>query len=118
MLLQWLDRDAELAVDAEKAGNEARFINDFRGVGDQPNSEFRETWDPRRGERCMAVFVLPSSKKQAAGGIKKGDEILVSYGKGFWSKRKHEGLSNGVLDGPSEPYIRNVSPDSEPIGFS
>ncbi|KAI4862524.1 hypothetical protein F4820DRAFT_430399 [Hypoxylon rubiginosum] len=94
----WLDRDAGLAVDAEKAGNEARFVNDFRGVATRPNCEFRECWDLRRGERCMAVFVLPAGKngiKKAVVGIGKGEELLVSYGKGFWGKRRHEGEGEG-----------------------
>jgi hypothetical protein len=88
----WLDRESGVAVDAEKAGNEARFVNDYRGVKERPNAEFREVWDPRRGERCMAVFVLPAGKDARKGdvGIRKGEEILVSYGKGFWGKRKEE----------------------------
>jgi SET domain-containing protein len=88
----WLDKDATVAVDAEKRGNEARFINDFRGVKDRPNAEFREVWSARHRERCMAVFVLSEGKKskaktKASAGIVKGDEILVSYGKGFWAHR-------------------------------
>lgn len=99
----WLDRDGALAVDAERAGNEARFVNDFRGVAARPNCEFRECWDLRRGEKCMAVFVLPAGKnagKKAAAGVAKGEEILVSYGKGFWSKRRDEleGEGDGVVD--------------------
>ncbi|KAI1766982.1 hypothetical protein GGR53DRAFT_484449 [Hypoxylon sp. FL1150] len=89
----WLDRDVDLAVDAEKAGNEARFINDFRGIAARPNCEFRECWDSRRGERCMAVFVLPASKnanKNVVAGVGKAEELLVSYGKGFWGKRRDE----------------------------
>ncbi|KAK6065207.1 SET domain-containing protein [Seiridium cupressi] len=92
----WLDREAEVAVDADKAGNEARFVNDYRGVRDRPNAEFRECWDPRIGQRCMGVFVLPAGKNAAKGkgkgdgGIAKGEEICVSYGKGFWGKRKAE----------------------------
>jgi len=93
----WLDREAEVAVDADKAGNEARFVNDYRGVRDKPNAEFREVWDPRLGQKGMAVFVLPTGKSAAAkgkgkgeGGIAKGEEICVSYGKGFWGKRKAE----------------------------
>ncbi|KAI0446285.1 hypothetical protein F4803DRAFT_568304 [Xylaria telfairii] len=90
----WLNREAGVAVDAEKAGNEARFVNDYRGVRDRPNAEFRQCWDVRSGQQCMAVFVLPAGKntpaKTGAGGIAKGTEILVSYGKGFWSKRKEE----------------------------
>ncbi|KAI1476203.1 hypothetical protein F4774DRAFT_255913 [Daldinia eschscholtzii] len=89
----WLDRDAALAVDAASAGNEARFVNDYRGIAARPNCEFRECWDLRRGEKCMAVFVLPAGKnagKKASAGIAKGEELLVSYGKGFWSKRRDE----------------------------
>ncbi|KAI0594906.1 hypothetical protein F4775DRAFT_410515 [Biscogniauxia sp. FL1348] len=96
----WLDRDAGVAVDAARAGNEARFVNDYRGVRGRPNAEFRECWDARTGERCMGVFVLLAGKKKnkkekagaAAGGegIAKGEEILVSYGKGFWGKRRDE----------------------------
>ncbi|KAI1208588.1 uncharacterized protein F4807DRAFT_430227 [Annulohypoxylon truncatum] len=101
----WLDRDGALAVDAEKAGNEARFVNDYRGISARPNSEFKECWDSRRGERCMAVFVLPAGKnagknagKKVGAGIGKGEEILVSYGKGFWSKRRDEHQDNGALE--------------------
>ncbi|KAI1079872.1 hypothetical protein F5B20DRAFT_142188 [Whalleya microplaca] len=95
----WLDREAGVAVDAARAGNEARFVNDYRGVRERPNAEFRECWDVRRGgEKGMAVFVLPAGKNGARGrgkggaGIAKGEEILVSYGKGFWGKRRDEGL--------------------------
>ncbi len=93
----WLDREANIAVDAEKAGNEARFVNDYRGTSGRPNAEFKECWDMRRGEKIMGVFALPAGKtnvgkkkKKSGGGIRKGDEILVSYGKGFWEQRKHE----------------------------
>ncbi|KAI7917187.1 hypothetical protein M9X92_007509 [Pyricularia oryzae] len=126
----WLSRDADVAVDAARCGNEARFVNDYRGVpgASRANSEFREVWDPRwryraaaaaagdgargqpvmaaqAGEWGMALFVLPVGKKTLArrqqqqqggsgkrsvGGIEKGEEILVSYGKGFWEKRKEE----------------------------
>jgi xeroderma pigmentosum group C-complementing protein len=98
----WLCRAADVAVDAARAGNEARFINDYRGVSGRksqgPNAEFREVWDGRpgsvaNGERGIAVFVRPATKKQklagkgSDAGIRKGEEILVSYGKGFWSGR-------------------------------
>ncbi|KLU92172.1 hypothetical protein MAPG_11118 [Magnaporthiopsis poae ATCC 64411] len=144
----WLSRDADVAVDAARCGNEARFVNDYRGVpgAERANAEFREVWDPRpqprprpgscgppggcgaaanespsvhaTGEWTMAVFVLPVGKKALAkqqqkqqqqkrgqrlgvvagggrrerplGGINEGEEILVSYGKGFWEKRKQE----------------------------
>jgi hypothetical protein len=82
----WLDRDAAIAVDAARSGNEARFINDYRGIRDGPNAEFKEVWSVRHQQRCMAVFVLPAGKK-GKWSIPKGGEILVSYGKGFWGHR-------------------------------
>lgn len=114
----WLDRDAGIAVDAAGAGNEARFVNDYRGVRPRPNAEFRECWDPRVGERCMAVFVLPAGKRAAAAaakggkkgaaaaaavaGIAKGEEICVSYGKGFWGRRQAEEEEEGEWQGEGE----------------
>ena len=97
----WLDRAADVAVDAARAGNEARFINDYRGVPGlaqrRPNAEFRVVWDSQRGEKVMAVFVLPAGKKAVGKaltvGVSKGQEILVSYGKGFWQERS-EGLES------------------------
>lgn len=87
-----LDRDADLAVDASEQGNEARFVNDYRGVPGvgRPNAEFKEGWDgrPGRGERGMGVWVLPTGKAGKGRGIKRGEEILVSYGRGFWGARK------------------------------
>lgn len=110
-----------LGIDAECRGNEARFINDYRGVGAAPNAEFREIWvsgrnvvndakigksstqglratraDIQRGERGTGVFVLGAGKGKARKevktgrirGIKKGEEILVSYGRGFWGARQ------------------------------
>jgi hypothetical protein len=58
------------------------------GVADRPNAGFREVWDERRGERGMGVCVLPEGKSGKGRGIKKGEEILVSYGRGFWGARK------------------------------
>lgn len=89
----WLDREGGVAVDASKMGNEARFVNDYRGVpgAARPNAEFCEVWDVGRGEKGMAVFVLPAAKKDRANkgsGIAKGHEILISYGKGFWGQRQ------------------------------
>jgi len=97
-----LDRDLGIGVDASKMGNEARFINDFRGVADDPNAEFREVWvDSSSGhlEKMMAVFVLPAGRSgKRAKGIGKGEEILVSYGKGFWAERQSQQTENTSQD--------------------
>ena len=83
-----LDREHGIGIDADKMGNEARFINDYRGIGPKPNAEFREIWDVKTGERGMGVWVLPEGKSGKGKGIRKGEEVLVSYGRGFWGARK------------------------------
>ena len=95
-----LDRDLGLAVDAANMGNEARFINDYRGIADRPNAEFRDVIIKVKGgkkERGVGVFVKAAKKdkkgktrKDSEVGIMKGTEILVSYGRGFWSARRTE----------------------------
>ncbi|PQK17390.1 hypothetical protein BB8028_0007g05850 [Beauveria bassiana] len=96
----WLDREADVAVDAAACGNEARFVNDYRGVGPaRPNAEFRPAFCERWGEVCVGVWVMAAAAggkgkgqggKGGKGGIRKGEEILVSYGKGFWEERRRE----------------------------
>ncbi len=83
-----LDRELGIGIDADKKGNEARFINDYRGVKDRSNAEFKEIWDGRKGERGMGVWVLSEGRSGKQKGIRKGEEILVSYGRGFWGARK------------------------------
>jgi hypothetical protein len=40
----------------------------------------------------MADWVLAEGRSgKGRGGVKKGDEILVSYGRGFWGARKTDG---------------------------
>lgn len=106
------------------AGNEARFMNDYRGIASGPNAEFRECWVQMHGEseaaavagresvaseedngkeratksrerarqrweRRMGVFVLGAGKAgKRKEGIKKGEEVLVNYGRTFWRERK------------------------------
>lgn len=86
-----LDRELGIGVDATKSGNEARFINDYRGVAEAPNAEFRDCWvkTSQGPQKRVAVFVLSAGKsKKRSKGIGKGQEILVSYGKGFWHERR------------------------------
>jgi len=85
-----LDAALGVAVDAAREGSEARFVNDFRGVRARPNAAFGDVWvRAGRGggagaaERRVGVFA--ACGRGAA--IRKGDEIVVSYGKGFWRAR-------------------------------
>lgn len=69
-----------VGIDAQAMGNEARFINDYRGTGvERPNAMFKEIYRSD-GQLSMSIW---SGKL----GINKGEEILVSYGKGWWSAR-------------------------------
>ena len=71
--------DNELALDAELMGNEARMINDFRNTGKRANALFDQYRDAA-GDLKLGVFAGPH-------GVNKADEVLVSYGKGFWENR-------------------------------
>ena len=68
-----------IGVDAQKMGNEARFINDYRQVAAKPNAIFREV-RTEDGELRMGIWSATTE-------IKKGGEILVSYGKSWWKAR-------------------------------
>lgn len=87
-----LDRELGIGVDATSMGNEARFINDYRGVSTAPNAEFRDIYintSNGKVEKGVGVFVLSAGKSgKRAKGIGRGQEILVSYGKGFWTERQ------------------------------
>ncbi|KAG8838781.1 hypothetical protein FRC18_002847 [Serendipita sp. 400] len=66
-----------IGIDAEFMGNEARCINDYRGIAQRPNALFKEVKHPTTGQIRMSVW---SGTKP----IPKHEEILVSYGKGWW----------------------------------
>ena len=75
-ILHFID---DLSIDAEYKGNEARFINDYRGIAQRPNAQFQTYWHDH-GLR-MGVFAMSQP-------IRANCEIIVSYGKGFWKARK------------------------------
>ncbi|KAI9509063.1 hypothetical protein F5148DRAFT_1190121 [Russula earlei] len=68
-----------VGMDAATMGNEARFVNDYRGIRQKPNAQFSDQRTAGGGLR-MCICSL-------AEGIRKGDEIVVSYGKGWWAAR-------------------------------
>jgi hypothetical protein len=82
----WLDKEADVAVDAAGEGNEGRFVNDYRGVKERANAVFGTAWCERWGQLCVGVWVV-GKEGARKDGIRKGEEILVSYGKGFWGER-------------------------------
>lgn len=74
-----LDGALGVSIDAKRWGNEGRMVNDYRGIGQRPNVMFDD--HIVRGERRMGIYVMPGKE------IAKGEELLVSYGKGFWKAR-------------------------------
>ena len=76
-----------LSIDGERAGNEARFVNDYRGVAGRANVEFSF-----RDEKKTAIGFRVLGRD-----IAKGEEVRVSYGKGFWAAR-------GLLRARAETY--------------
>ncbi|KAK5115529.1 hypothetical protein LTR62_001188 [Meristemomyces frigidus] len=93
-----LDGEIGLSVDAARGGNESRCTNDYRGIADRPNAEFRDCYvqvpstkrvGGTKWERRVAIFVLSAGNAgKRKGGIRAGEEVLVSYGKGYWEARK------------------------------
>ena len=64
------------AIDAARTNcGEGRWVNDPRGTGKRANAEF-VLYTPPGGRRIACVRTLRP--------IKKGEEILVSYGKQYW----------------------------------
>jgi hypothetical protein len=70
----------DIGIDAAISGNAARFINDYRGIASRPNCEFREERD---GNGWLGIQVWTLGQ-----GVGKGEELCVSYGKGFWAGRR------------------------------
>lgn len=79
-----------VAIDASKMGNEARMVNDYRGIQERPNAKF-ESYKTSSGHIRMGIFVLGTSREisEKCTKLYRGDEILVSYGKPFWRARSH-----------------------------
>jgi len=85
-------RMGDLTVDAAQMGTEARYINDFRGTGaPRANAAFEE----RRDEAGRCVMGVWAGDR----GVRKGEEVLLSYGKGFWTQR-------GLLGAAEAPRLR------------
>lgn len=70
--------DGEYSIDAQWKGNEARFLNDYRGIQAKQDVQFQLYRDSDSIVH-MGVFSIKE--------IKKGQEICINYGKGFWKNR-------------------------------
>lgn len=72
-----LDSGLGIAIDAQRWGNEGRMVNDYRGIASKPNVMFDDHWVD--GEKRIGIYVMPGRD------IAKGEELLVSYGKGMYA---------------------------------
>lgn len=107
---------SELACDANTFGNEARFLNDFRNTGKHPNVEFNLRRD-KYGELRQGVFVKlqkDSKDKQIFVGIRKDEELLVTYGKNYWRSRIGDGgnLTDFIWRIPNAPMPKGGKPST------
>ena len=84
-----LSDSINVGIDANTVGNQARFINDYRGIASKPNAVFLDGRAPS-GELCMSIW---SSTQE----IKKGEEIVVSYGKSWWRSRHSPNDTEGLM---------------------
>lgn len=138
-----LHRELGIGIDASGCGNEARFINDYRGIRATPNAQFEEHWVrlPRLGEdpsqehwqqdsgglgrrwkwelRMGVSVVGPRRDGKGVGkrGILAGDEIVVSYGKGFWRERETEFVEECEDWGATTSIYEHGEPFCEEVGY-
>ena len=105
---------SELACDASDYGNESRFVNDFRNTGRHPNVEFNLRRDSR-GELRQGVYVKPANESREGkgfDGVERDEELLVSYGKGYWRSRVGN-LTDFVWRLPGRPMPESGRPSSK-----
>lgn len=72
------DSQTYIDVDANLAGNEARFLNDYHGTGSPPNAQFWPHFDPNSGEKRIAVKTIAD--------VPCGAELLVDYGGRYFER--------------------------------
>ena len=103
---------SELACDANHYGNEGRFLNDFRNTGKHPNVEFKFRRD-KNGELRQGIYVkyAKDSREKEFDGVKRHEELLVSYGKSYWRRRVGD-LTDFVWRLPGKPMPEGRKPPS------
>lgn len=80
-----------LVVTAETVGNEGRFANDHSGIAAEPNSCLASHICPTTGRRMVCL--------QTTVAVEPGQELLVSYGSGYWDVHKKD--ASGSTPGQS-----------------
>jgi hypothetical protein len=73
-------RSDDFVIDADKSGNELRFVNDYRNITNEPNVEFvMKDW--KKGGPISCVLT-------AIGTISAGDELVCDYGEDYWETQR------------------------------
>lgn len=81
-------------------GNELRYCNDPRGTDRQPNAKFYQSDSKVAGFYVCDVYAIAE--------IKPGDEILVSYGDGYWEMLQEWFENNNPYKCPLCDYRTNT----------
>ncbi|CAO1618668.1 unnamed protein product [Sympodiomycopsis kandeliae] len=99
-----------LGIDATHFGNEARFVNDYRRIAERPNVFFEEyeIASPHSGDisNSRRGLLFKSGSKP----IKAGQELLVSYGKGFWQARQTDQEGQDIVQSLPSPALTPSQP--------
>lgn len=107
------DDPTALYLDSRYWGNESRFVNDYRGIATKPNVEFRSFVQISEGEELFQMGVF------AVRPIRKGQELLINYGKSFWfhyeqlAELQRAEAANTSLQPESGPKQSSTGPDQE-----
>ena len=102
------DRTA-LYLDSRWWGNESRFVNDYRGIAAKPNVEFRSFIQLHQGQDRFQMGLFATRP------IKRGQELLINYGKSFWLhfEQLDELKSKALSQAASNDQVDRGSKDSE-----
>ena len=92
-----------LYLDSRYWGNESRFVNDYRGIAPKPNVEFRSFHQPSHLPQQPDSFQMGLFATRP---IRKGQELLINYGKSYWVH--HQQLDQ--LQKPTSPPPSNPLP--------
>ena len=72
------------------------FINDYRSIKSQPNTDAVEVWDSKY-KNTPRIFLISNKD------IEIDEEILINYGEGYWNDvsknirdKKEKDMSNGI----------------------
>lgn len=75
-----------LYLDSRYWGNESRFVNDYRGIAERPNVEFRSfiQHDPASSDEPSDESARFQMGLFSIRPIRKGQELVINYGKSYW----------------------------------